>query len=146
MKTLSMIALGMLATASISAQDLKTNEIPSNLQTTFTKAYADARDVEWEKRGDSYKVEFEVNNMDHEVWYAANGKTIKTEMEMDKTALPSAITNVINGKYADFKIEDVEMREEGNNKTYKIEIEKGLMKERTLVINANGKIISDRED
>lgn len=146
MKTVSIIALMMFATATVSAQDLKMNDVPSNLQTAFNKTYANATDVEWEKEGVNYKVEFEINRMDHEIWYSADGKTVKSEMDMGVKSIPSEISNAIKKKYPDYKIDTVEVTEVGNKKTYEVEIEKGWTKERKLVLDATGKILSDIED
>lgn len=146
MKNLSIMALTMLATATISAQDLKMTDVPTNLQTAFTKAYSNATDVEWEKEMNNYKVEFEIDRMDYEVWYTSDGNSVKTEMDIAVSAVPTTISNAIKKKYPDYKIDNVEMKEEGNKKIYKVEIEKGWIKERKLVLDATGTILSDYED
>src|SRR5690606_41099480 len=139
-------ALLLFATAAVSAQDLRTNEVPANLQSTFTKSFTNVKDVEWEKKGDVYKVEFEINRMDHDIWYDAQGNVIKSKIEISKSELPSAVVSAIKTKYADYKIDSVEVLEEGGKKTYKVEIEKGWTKERKLVLDASGEILSDMED
>lgn len=146
MKNLSIMALTMLATATMSAQDLKMTDVPTNLQTAFTKAYSNATDVEWEKEMNNYKVEFEIDRMDYEVWYTSDGNIVKTEMDIAVSAVPTTISNAIKKKYPDYKIDNVEMKEEGNKKIYKVEIEKGWIKERKLVLDATGIILSDYED
>jgi len=146
MKHLKIAALLLVATATVSAQDLKLNEVPAKVQSTFTKAYNTASDVEWEKEADHFKVEFDKNKMEHEIWYDANGTVVKSEMEISEKDLPAVIASAVNSKYADYKIDSVEVTEEGTSKTYEIEIEKGWIKERTLIIDASGKIVSDLED
>ena len=56
MKTLKITALALFATAMVTAQDLKTSDVPANLNTAFQKEYKDATDVEWELDGMNYKV------------------------------------------------------------------------------------------
>lgn len=146
MKNLRIAALALFATAAVSAQDLKTNEVPSNLQTSFSNTYSNATDVEWEKKGDLFKVEFEINNMDHDVWYDAQGNVVKSEMEISEGELPSVVASAIKSKYADYKIDSIEVREENGTKTYEVEIEKGWTNERNLIVDASGTIISDIED
>lgn len=146
MKNLKIAALLLFATATISAQDLRINEVPSNLQSVFSKAYGNAKDVEWEKKGDDFKVEFEVNRMDHDVWYDAQGKVLKSKIEISKKELPSVVAAAVKTKYPDYKIDSVEVYEQDGSKTYKIEIEKGWRMERNLMIDSSGKILSDRED
>ncbi len=146
MKNLKIAALLLFATAAVSAQDLKTDEVPANLQSKFNTAYTNVTDVEWEKKGDHYKVEFEINKMDHDVWYDAEGNVIKSEIEISASELPSAISSAVKAKYADYKIDSVEVSEEGGKKTYEVEIEKGWTKERKLILDASGKILHDKED
>lgn len=146
MKKLRIAALLLFATAAVSAQDLRTNEVPANLQSTFTKSFTNVKDVEWEKKGDVYKVEFEINRMDHDIWYDAQGNVIKSKIEISESELPLAVASAVKTKYADYKIDSVEVLEEGGKKTYKVEIEKGWTKERKLVLDASGEILSDMED
>lgn len=146
MKKLRIAALLLFATAAVSAQDLRTNEVPANLQSTFTKSFTNVKDVEWEKKGDVYKVEFEINRMDHDIWYDAQGNVIKSKIEISESELPSAVASAVKTKYADYKIDSVEVLEEGGKKTYKVEIEKGWTKERKLVLDVSGEILSDMED
>ncbi|MGC1633255.1 MAG: PepSY-like domain-containing protein [Gelidibacter sp.] len=146
MKNLKVAALLFFATATISAQDLKNSEVPSNLQSVFSKAYSNAKDIEWEKKGDHFKVEFEINRMDHDVWYDAQGKVLKSKIKISKKELPSVVASAIKTKYPDYKIDSVEVQEQNDIKSYEIEIEKGWNEERKLVIDSSGKILRDIED
>ncbi|WP_325452451.1 PepSY-like domain-containing protein [Gelidibacter sp.] len=146
MKNLKIAALLLFATAAVSAQDLKTDEVPQNLQSIFNSSYTNVTDVEWEKKGDHFKVEFEINKMDHDVWYDAEGKIIKSKIEISEAELPSAVASAVKTKYADYKIDSVEVREEAGKKTYEVEIEKGWSKERKLIVDASGSLLSDIED
>ncbi|WP_035479783.1 PepSY domain-containing protein [Gelidibacter mesophilus] len=146
MRNLKIAALLLFATAAVSAQDLKMNEVPSNLQTIFTKSYSNVTDVEWEKKGENFKVEFEINKMDHDIWYNAQGDVIKSKIEISESALPSAVASTIKAKYPDYKIDEIEVREEGGKTTYEIEIDKSWSDERKLIVDASGKILSDNED
>lgn len=146
MKNLKIAALLLFATATISAQDLKLADVPSNLQSTFKSSYNNAKDIEWEKKGDHFKVEFEIDRMEHDIWYDGEGKILKSKIEISKSKLPSAVATAVKGKYADYKIDSVEVFEQEGNKTYKVEIEKGWLKERKMILDASGKIITDIED
>src|SRR5690606_3707635 len=95
MKNLKIAALAIFATATMSAQDLKTSDVPSNLTNNFQKSYANAPGVEREIDGDNYEVESDVNKMEHEIWYAKDGTAVKTESEISESDLPGAITSVI---------------------------------------------------
>lgn len=146
MKNLKIAALAIFATATMSAQDLKTSDVPSNLTNNFQKSYANTTEVEWEMDDDNYKVEFDVNKMEHEIWYSKDGTVVKTESEISESELPSAIKSVIKNKYADYKVDSIEMTESNGEKNYEVELEKGWTKEVKVVFDATGKVMSSVED
>lgn len=146
MKNLKLATLAIFATAAMSAQDLKMNEVPTNLADTFKKEYPKATDVEWEMEMANYKVEFEINRMDHEIWYSKEGKVMKSEMELKESDLPAAIASVLKSKYAGYKVDSVEMTEENGTKTYEVDLEKGWNEELDLVFSANGEVLSEMKD
>lgn len=146
MKNLKIAALLMFASATISAQDLNTNDVPAKVRSTFRTAHTGATDIEWEKEGDHFKVEFEINKMDRDIWYDAEGNVMKSKMEISEHELPSAVATAVKNAYADYTIDSVEVHELDGTKTYEVEIEKGWLKERKLIIDASGKVISDLED
>ncbi|WP_189702635.1 PepSY-like domain-containing protein [Subsaximicrobium wynnwilliamsii] len=146
MRSLKLATLAIFATAAMSAQDLKMDEVPSNLADTFKKEYPQATDVEWEMDMANYKVEFDVNRMEHELWYSKEGKVMKSEMELTETDLPAAIASVLKSKYADYKVDSVEVTEENGAKTYEVDLEKGWNEELDLVFSANGEVLSEMKD
>ena len=146
MKNLKIAGLLLFATATISAQDLQTKEVPSNLQSIFGKSYTNAKDVEWEKTGDHFKVEFEINRMDHDVWYDADGNVLKSKSEISIKEVPAVVSAAVKAKYPDYKMDSVEVYEQKGVKTYKVEIEKGWSMERKLMIDNSGKITNDIDD
>lgn len=146
MKNLKIAALLLVATATVSAQDLTMDAVPANLQSTLSKSYSAAKDVEWERKGDLFKVEFEINRLDHDLWYDGEGNIIKSKIEIRENELPPLVATAVKNKYADYKIDSVEVYEQEGTKTYKVDIEKGWFIERKLTIDGTGKIITDFED
>ena len=145
MKSLKVAALALFATVAVSAQDLKSSEVPSNLISNFEKKFSNAQDVEWEKEMDFFKVEFDIYKKEQEIWYDASGKIFKMEKELNETELPQAIKSKISSSYASFKIDDIEMKEEDGKTTYEIELEDGR-KEKTVIFDESGAVISEIED
>ena len=146
MKTLKLIALALFGTTVMFAQDLKQNEVPTEITTKFQKDFANAKDVEWEQDGMNYKAEFDINAMEYEIWYNKSGERVKLEKEITATDLPSVISSTLKSKYADYKIDSVEMVETDAKNTYEIELEKGWSKELKVVLDSNGTILSSVED
>jgi len=146
MKSLKLAAIALFATAAVSAQDLKNSEVPSNLMSDFEKEYANATDVEWEKESELYKVEFDINRKEHEIWYDTTGKITKKERELNDSDLPQAIKSKISSSYASFKIDDIEMKEENGKTTYEIELKKGWTNEKTVLFDESGSVVKEIED
>ena len=136
----------LLLTATITAQDLKIEDIPKNLSDEFKKAYPTASDVEWEMEGNQYQVEFEIDRRDHEIWYDADAKVVKSEQEISKDDLPEQIKSTLSSTYGAYKIEDIETTEENNTVTYVIDLEKGWNDEKTVVLDKNGTVTSEYND
>lgn len=146
MKKLQIAIIALMGTAAVSAQDMNPADIPSDLTSAFEQAHPDAQDVEWEMEGDAYKVEFEINDEDREIWYSADGTTNKLEKDLREDELPEAISSAISNKYADYKIDSVEMTEENGKATYEVELEKGWDDEIDVVFDADGEVLSETED
>lgn len=143
------VVLGIIAALgvfSVSAQDIDPNTVPVNLKTNFAQSYPTANDVEWELDGSTYKVEFEVDRQDHEIWYTLDGTTTKTEQELTEADLPQAIKTAIASNYAEYNVDDVEMTTENGAATYKVELRKGWNDEKDVVFSDGGKVLSENND
>ncbi len=146
MKTIKIAILAIFATAAMHAQDLKSNEIPSDLLEIFQKSNANASDIEWKMDGANYKVEFEINRMDHEIWYQKDGTITKREKDITEKELPSAIVSVIKKEYAGYKIDSIELTEMKGKTTYEVELEKGWDQELKVTFDSEGTVLNSRKD
>ncbi|HEA29396.1 MAG TPA: hypothetical protein ENH91_05295 [Leeuwenhoekiella sp.] len=144
MKKLKLSLVALIVTATVSAQDLVIDQVPTTLNTNFQKAYPSATDVEWEMEGGNYKVEFDMDKMDNEIWYSKDGNIVRTEMEMTEKDLPAAVKKTAQSKYPKYDIDEVEMTEENGQKTYEVELEKWFQKDRKLIIAEDGTFISEQ--
>ena len=145
-KSIATFALTMLGVCTVFAQDINPNSVPANLRQSFEQHYPQASDVEWELDGQSYKVEFDNNRLEHEIWYATDGKATRAEHEITEADLPQAITSVIASNYAGYKVESVEKTTVNGSTTYDVELEKGWNDEKDVVFNESGKVLSEMID
>jgi len=145
MKTLNLVLIALFATTIVTAQDLKQSEVPGTLLANFQKEHPKATDVEWEKEMDNYKVEFDQDNYEHEIWYSASGAMVKMEQDITETMLPQAVAATINSKYSGYKIDDCEKLTENNKTTYKVELEKGT-DEKDVIFNEAGNVEKEWND
>lgn len=123
------------------AQDLRKSEVPSVVLNQFNSKFPKAFDVEWEKDGDLYKVEFETKwNNDHDVWFNSEGKIIKQKEELSARDLPQAIKDYINQEYKNYKVDDVDKITENNRIVYKVEVE-NRKREINLFFNEDGTLV-----
>lgn len=144
MKSLKILAIVFFVGGFANAQDLNSADVPANLKNTFSKKYPIATDIEWKKELDHYKVEFEINRHDHEIWYNAAGNTIKKEQEITEAEIPQAIRAVIKSKYAGYRVDDAEIVWKNKTKTYEVELEKG-QDEKHVIFDDKAKVLSERD-
>ncbi len=145
MKTFKILMMSLFVTSFAVAQDMKSADVPQSVRNAFSKNNAKATDIEWKKDMDNYKVEFDMGRMEHEIWYSASGEVIKKEQDITPADLPKAVRDAITSKYADYRMDDVEMTWVKNVTTYKVELEKGN-EEWEVTVDSNGNILQERRD
>jgi len=141
MKTIKLFMLALFATGCIYAQDIEANQVPSVIINNFKKEFPKASDIEWERQGNQYSVEFEIGfYTDYEAWFNTSGDLIRYAEEISRTDLPQEIKDAINNQYQGYKIDDTIKFIENNIETYSVEIERDH-EERNLLFSKNGKLI-----
>lgn len=140
-KTIQLLAIFFLGTGTIFAQDMLESQVPSVIVNSFKKEFPKASDVEWERQGDQYNVDFEIGWFtDYEAWFTASGKLIRYTEDISEGDLPKTVKHAIKNQYKGYRIEDAKKIIENGVETYSVEIEKGN-DERDLVFSTNGKLI-----
>lgn len=143
MKKLKIAVCALFVTAAVSAQDISQNEVPMNIKNSFQKNYAAATDTEWEMDGANYRIEFDLGEVENEIWYSKDGAILKTKLEITATDLPAAVANTIKNNYPKYKIDEVEVTNENGAKIYEVELEKMFNKDIELVLDDKGTIIKE---
>lgn len=143
MKNIFIAAAGLLFTNLCYAQDLEVSDVPSVVINKFNNAFPKASDIEWEKKGELYNAEFDLNWRDHEVWLNAAGAIIKHKKEIKADELPLAVTNKIKQDYSGYRIDDADQYEINKQFFYKVEL-KTTGIERKIVYTQQGKMIPDQ--
>lgn len=135
------------AGTTLAAQKIKASDVPQAVQNAFKDSYPDATDVEWEMEDSStYEVEFEINDVDHEAIFEADGQWIETEIELKKSELPEEVTKAFKAKYPKKKIKEA-VRIESYKKgvLYELEYRSGFTK-KEAVFDSGGEFISESKD
>lgn len=143
---MSIIALA-IGVINIFAQDIPQSQVPSLVLNSFQQKYPKAYDVEWELKGDLYKVEFEKSLLgdDVEVWFDKSGKVVRSKEEISKSELPKAVLDKIDAEFKASIIKDVEKFNENGIISYKVEI-KTIREEWDVLFDEKGNILSKKLD
>lgn len=145
-----LIILTVLTTATFAlgiGQDIPKNQVPQQVIDAFTQDFSKARDVEWEKRGSNYEVEFDIRwGKDHEVRYDTDGNILYHREDIRKRDLPDEVTDRIRSDFDGYNIDDAEKITEGDNIHYELSLDSRRMEDLDVVISSTGEVISQTYD
>lgn len=126
------------------AQDIHSGDVPAAVKNTLNKAYPNATDIDWEKRGVNYEVSFDIGRVDHEMLIAPTGKILSQQRDIAKSALPASVTSHVKANYPRARIDDVERIESAGKISYEVDIDG--TPDKTLWYSADGKLIKSVND
>lgn len=121
------------------SQDIPADKVPSVVQNTIQWKFANAVDIEWEKKSNFYEAEFDIANIDYKAHIDAAGKLIVYKMDMNVTELPAAIATAISSEHPGYKIDDAEKLEKDGTTYYQVELDAKGKKDEMLVFTVDGK-------
>ena len=149
MRTRSLLFLffTLVTVAFVSAQQSAGQNIPSVILNDFATAYPDVTDYEWERDGNLYQVEFETaEDMDHEIWYDANGSIVRREIEIPTEQLPAAVLRAVAEDFDGYAIDDAERVTTPDGEIFQMELEALLKEDWEVAFTADGRLLSKEED
>ena len=126
-------------------QDLLQSDVPSVVLNAFQEKFTNVADVEWDLKGDLYKVEFKVGSRGHDVWIDKSGKITKHKEDFPKKDLPKFIQQKITTEFSGYKLDDADKIEEGGKIYYQVELD-GSADDRKVLFTADGQIKENRID
>jgi uncharacterized membrane protein YkoI len=118
-------------------QDLSAADVPSLVLNAFKARFANAVDIEWEKKKDHYEADFEIGTADHEVQINPAGKILIHKQQISTLDLPEVIANQITSEYKDFKLDEADKLEKDGKIYYQVELDKQFT-EKKMVFAENG--------
>src|SRR5690554_4697190 len=90
------------------AQDLRNNQVPSLILNSFKSEFPKASDIDWEREGSNFEVEFEVGRRDHKALFNDQGQLIRHEQELRVRNLPEHIRREILKTHRGYRISEVD--------------------------------------
>jgi len=145
MKNSFLLLSALFLSASVYAQDIPVNQVPSVVRNTFSRSFPKATEVEWEKKGALYNADFELSRVDNEVWVDAKGVVVRSKKDLTKAQLPPAVSATIKKQYPAHRIDDVDQYLEGKQAFYKVELEKAGH-DTHVVFDQSGRVSAKRFD
>lgn len=124
MKTMIVIAALSLGTSFANAQKLKESEVPAAVKAAFAKQFPNVKDAEWGKEEADFEAEFDQNKMETSLLIDANGNVLKTENEIEVSALPKAAAEYIAKTLGGKKIKEASKITDAKGQvTYEAEVD-----------------------
>ncbi len=135
----------LLLNSSVYAQAPIVN-VPQVARDHFAQRYSKAAKQKWKQDSKQIKAEFELKGEKYASIYTPNGEWVRTERNIPKSALPAAVTSALQaGKYASWKIDDVEEHNTPQqSKLYKVKV-KTETKKAELFFAPDGKLVREEE-
>jgi|SRR5688572_21453111 hypothetical protein len=146
MKTLMIILFGVLTLhTDLKAQDIAADKVPSVVLNAFQAKFPNAKDIDWEMKGDLYKVEFEIGSRGHDLWLDKSGVIKKHKEDFPKSELPQVIRQKIEADFKGYKIDDVDKVEENGAVFYLVDLD-GTAGDRKVLFTSAGEIKENTPD
>jgi len=123
MKITILLFMFALTAVSALAQDIDQKNVPAVVVNAFQLKYANANDVDWELRDGNYRVEFELNDKDHDLWLDHKGTVLKHRQELWESEIPLGMIETVRSKCKYFDLDDAVRNEEGSDIHYYINFE-----------------------
>lgn len=123
MKRIVVLIILALIVGNIFAQEIDQKNVPAVILNSFQVNFPTADDVEWRLDKGNYRVNFEVNDKDHELRLDDRGKIVKHEQDLYVSEIPKVVLETIRGKVPFFDVEDADKIYENGKTTFEINFE-----------------------
>ncbi len=135
-----MLVSMILAVFSFSACG-QNKDVPAKVKTAFEQKFPTAQKVKWDKENETeWEAEFKMNGEEYSANFTTAGQWMETEYEIEKSAIPQAVKQTLDTKFAGYDIEEAEISETTNGRVYEFAIEKGDS-EMEVAISPDGKVV-----
>lgn len=106
---LSFLTIGVVSCQENKKKDIEEDKVPEAVQMTFQKKYPGENDPDWKQDEHGYwESHFKIDGEKYRADFNADGSWVETENDIKTENLPQAIKKVIDEKYSDREITEVE--------------------------------------
>ena len=139
MKKLSgLIMLATVIYVSVSAQDLKSSNVPGSVKSALLKKYPAAKNASWEKEKGNYEANWGGKfGEDNSVQFTPAGEFIEIVKAISVSKLPKSVTEYVKQHYKSSKITEAGRVTDAKGKSsYEAEVNK-----KDIVFDENGQFL-----
>ena len=116
--------------------------VTETLVNAFQNLYPQVQPYEWEIDGPYVKAEFYKDQTHAEAWFTPQGEWVRTETDYTGV-LPAPVIAYIEANFVGYVVEEVDWVETPAATYYEVELEKKGAPDLTLLITAEGNVVSD---
>lgn len=127
------------------AQDIQQKNVPAVVLNAFQLKFPNATDIDWRLEKGNYRIRFEVNNKDNELYLDDRGNALKHHQDLYGSEVPESVLKTIKSKVALFDLDDADCITEGKNIVYEINFEISG-KDNDFWINEKGKLLKYKKE
>lgn len=143
-KYLTILSIGVLLSAGACAQEHSEKEVPAAVKTAFSQKFPAVKKVSWDmESATEWEAEFKLDGKEYSANFLTDGSWQETEHEIKIAEIPEAIKQTLAQDFAGFKIEEAEISEKADGRSYEVAVEKGE-EEWELVFDVYGKLIEKK--
>lgn len=120
------------------AQKMDASKVPATVKTSFARQFPGAT-AKWEKEEGKYEAGFKHQGHEMSAVFNANGTMEESEMEIQVSELPAAVTNFVKTNHSGATIKEAAKLTKANGEVqYEAEV-----KGKDLIFDANGNFIKE---
>jgi hypothetical protein len=145
MKKLTTLLTAMILLFSASAFASGGEEVTAKVKLAFEKDFVDAKNVNWNKKGNYYFANFMMKDKELDIAYNEDGEIVGTSRKVSITQLPLILSLTLSHKYGKYSIpmEATELNYNGETHYYvTVDNDKQILR---LSCNPNGEVSIDKK-
>jgi tRNA U38,U39,U40 pseudouridine synthase TruA len=144
-KLVLIIVITIIAVSTSVAQKVSSDKVPASVMNAFKAKFPSATNVKWEmEKSKEYEAEFKLSGAEYSANFNQEGKWLETEIEIEESQLPMAVSQAISKDFAGFKVDEAEKTETSDNKTfYEVDVTKNKEKYE-VQISPSGEILKKK--
>ncbi|MBD0287579.1 MAG: hypothetical protein ICV65_05775 [Flavisolibacter sp.] len=125
------------STGDYNAYSTATN-VPSKIQQSFTEAYPNATDAQWEQNNEWWRVWYKSNDQDIAMYYNMRGQSYMVALPVTQNQVPAEVVKMVKGKYGHSVYDITSIKGNNDKNVYKVRLtENGQIKEEWLGDDGN---------